>query len=172
MVVGIGRVGGRGAWPEDSQQQSLQFIYTLLLILAKATYSWCFIHSLFLCKNLNAACADFSRFVKNFLCLLFSKAGLKRLLNTREPFNPIQDGPFWGRSRMGGGAKRLPSLKSVTHILQRWHSYILPKEDPPKILITLAHLLSSADINIFLSEISKFCYIRKYKHRLHFGKNL
>ena len=131
MVVGIGRVGGRGAWPEDSLQQNLQFIYTLLLILAKATYSWCFIHSLFLCKNLNAACADFSRFVKNFLCLLFSKAGLKRLLNTREPFNPIQDGPFWGRSRMGGGAKRLPSLKSVTHILQRWtwHSYTLPKED-------------------------------------------
>ena len=26
-----------------------------------------------------------------------------------------------------------------------------------------------ADISIFSSEISKFCYIRKYKYRLHFG---
>ena len=34
----------------------------------------------------------------------------------------------------------------------------------------LTHLLSSADISIFSSETSKFCYIRKYKHRLHFGK--
>ena len=34
-------------------------------------------------------------------------------------FNPIQDGLFWGCSRMGGGAKRPPPcLKSVTHILQ------------------------------------------------------
>ena len=33
-------------------------------------------------------------------------------------FNPIQDGLFWGFSRMEGGAKRPPSLKSVTHILQ------------------------------------------------------
>ena len=30
---------------------------------------------------------------------------------------PIQDGLFWGCSRMGG-QKGLPSLKSVTHILQ------------------------------------------------------
>ena len=33
--------------------------------------------------------------------------------------SPIQDGLFQGCSRTGGeGAKRLPSLKSVTHILQ------------------------------------------------------
>ena len=40
--------------------------------------------------------------------------------------NPIQDGFFWGYSRMweegGGGVKRLPTfLKSVTHILQWWN---------------------------------------------------
>ena len=34
-------------------------------------------------------------------------------------FNPIQDGLFWGCSRMGGGQKGPLSLKSVTHILQR-----------------------------------------------------
>ena len=33
------------------------------------------------------------------------------------PFNPIQDGPFRGFSRVGF-AKRPPSLKSVTRILQ------------------------------------------------------
>ena len=35
-------------------------------------------------------------------------------------FNSIQDGPFWGYSRMegGGGQKGAPSLKSVTYILQ------------------------------------------------------
>ena len=32
----------------------------------------------------------------------------------------------------------------------------------------VTHLLSSADISIFSSEISKFCYIRKYRYRLHF----
>ena len=29
--------------------------------------------------------------------------------------NPIQDGLFWGCSRIGGGQKGPPSLKSVTH---------------------------------------------------------
>ena len=39
----------------------------------------------------------------------------------------------WG----GGGAKRPPSLKSVTHIIsyndETWHSHTLPKEDPRNI---------------------------------------
>ena len=54
-------------------------------------------------------------------------------------FNPIQDGHFRGCSRMGG-AKRPPSLKSVTHIIsyndETLHSYTLPKEDPRNIWIT------------------------------------
>ena len=29
----------------------------------------------------------------------------------------------------------------------------------------MAHLLSSADISISLPEISKFCYIKKYRYR-------
>ena len=32
-----------------------------------------------------------------------------------------------------------------------------------------ANSLSFADINIFSSEINKFCYIRKRRYRLHFG---
>ena len=37
-------------------------------------------------------------------------------------FNPIQDGHFWGRSRMGRGvAKKAPSLKNITHIVKWWN---------------------------------------------------
>ena len=34
-------------------------------------------------------------------------------------FNPIQDGLFWGCSQMAGVQKGIPSVKSVTHILQQ-----------------------------------------------------
>ena len=50
--------------------------------------------------------------------------GLKKCeasgIHVNEPLlNTIQDGSFWGCSRMGGGgaAKRSPYLKSVIHIL-------------------------------------------------------
>ena len=33
----------------------------------------------------------------------------------------------------------------------------------------VTHRLGSADISIFSSEFSKFCYIRKWRYRLHFG---
>ena len=33
----------------------------------------------------------------------------------------------------------------------------------------VTHNLSSTDISIFSLEISKFCYIKKYRYRLHFG---
>ena len=33
----------------------------------------------------------------------------------------------------------------------------------------VTHPLSSADISIFSSEISKFCYIKKYRYRLNFS---
>ena len=36
----------------------------------------------------------------------------------KDLFNPILGGIFWDYSRLGGGIKRSPSLKSITHILQ------------------------------------------------------
>ena len=33
----------------------------------------------------------------------------------------------------------------------------------------VTHALSSTDISIFSPEITKFCYIKKYRYRLHFG---
>ena len=33
----------------------------------------------------------------------------------------------------------------------------------------VTHLVTSADISIFSKEFSKFCYIKKYRYRLHFS---
>ena len=40
--------------------------------------------------------------------------------------NPIQDGLFWGCSRMGGGQKGPHSLKSVTHPLMMKLDTVIP----------------------------------------------
>ena len=86
--------------------------------------------------------------------------------------NPIQDGLFRGWSRMwgcGGGAKRPPSLKSATHILQWWNlaQFYLTQRRSKKYMNHVTHLLSSADISIFSPEISKICYIKKCRYRLY-----
>ena len=85
-------------------------------------------------------------------------------------FNPVQDGLFWGCSRMGGGQKCPHSLNSFTHILQLWNlaELYLTKRRSKKYMNHVTHSLSSADISIFSPEISKFCYINKYKYRLYF----
>ena len=49
-----------------------------------------------------------------------------------QTLNPIQDAPFRGGSRMGGGAKRSP-LPKICHIyfaVMKLGSYNLLKEDP------------------------------------------
>ena len=88
-------------------------------------------------------------------------------------FNPIQDGLSWACSWIGeggGGGKVPPSLKSVTHILQ-WSNLAqlyLTQRSSKKYMNHVTHPLSSADISIFSPEISKFCYIKKYRYRLYF----
>ena len=85
--------------------------------------------------------------------------------------NPIQDGFFRCCLRMGGGrGKKAPSRKSVTHILQWWNlaQLYLTKRRSKKLYDHVTHPLSSADKNIFSPQISKFCYIKKYRYRLHF----
>ena len=51
-------------------------------------------------------------------------------------FNPIQDGLFWGCSRMGGGAfcALLPKIRrTYPKNGETWHSYTLPKEVPKNV---------------------------------------
>ena len=58
-----------------------------------------------------------------------------------------------------GRQKSAPSLKSATHEIRSI-----------KQINQVIYLLSSTDtdIGIFSLEINNFCYIRKYRHRLHF----
>ena len=84
--------------------------------------------------------------------------------------NPIQDGLFRNCSRMGGVFLPTPSLKSVAHILQWWNlaQLYLTQRRSKKYMNHVTHPLSSAGISIFSPEISKFCYIKKYRYRLEF----
>ena len=84
--------------------------------------------------------------------------------------NSTQNGPFLGCSRMWVGEKGLlpnichtcptmMKLGTVTPYLKKIQKYINP----------VLHPLSFADIRIHSQEITNFCYIKKYKHRLHFN---
>ena len=83
-------------------------------------------------------------------------------------------GLFPGTSRMGRGQKGSPSLKSVTHFLQWWNltQLYLTQRRTKNCMNYVTKSLSSADISTFSSEICKFCYIEKYKYRLHFNTQL
>ena len=108
-------------------------------------------------KIVNKASSKFDLKIKGGLCI-----------------NPIQNGRFPGCSMTwgggGGGGKKAPSPWNLSHISYKdetWHSYILPKEDPENRWITW-YTLWVLLTQHFSSEISKSCYIRKYKYRLYF----
>ena len=77
---------------------------------------------------------------------------------------------FFGAAHGCGGQKAPPSLKSVTHILQSWNlaQLYLTQRRSKKYINHVTHPLISPDISIFSPEISKFCYIKKYRYRLYF----
>ena len=62
------------------------------------------------------------------------------------------------------------SLNSVAQILQSWNLEKLyhTQRRSKKYMNHLTEHLSSAEISIFSPEISKFCFIKKYRYRLHF----
>ena len=74
------------------------------------------------------------------------------------PFNPIQDELL--TDERGGG--KAPSLKLVADILKWWNlAWLYHTFEDSKYISHVTHSLSSADVSIFSSEISKFCYIKK-----------
>ena len=77
--------------------------------------------------------------------------------------NAVQDGAAHGR-----GQKILPKTFYTHPKMMNFDSYTLPKEDPKNINYA-TDPLSSADVSIFSPEISNFCYIKKYRYRLHFN---
>ena len=89
-------------------------------------------------------------------------------------FNHIQDGSFWGCSRMGVGAKR-PPLPKICHTyptmmkLFNWCT-VMPYLKKIQKLYHVTPPMSPVDISSFSLEISKFGYIRKYMYRLYFDR--
>ena len=77
---------------------------------------------------------------------------------------------FWGAAHGWGGPKRPPSLKYVTHFLQCWNfaQLYLTYRRPKKYMNHVTQPLSSVGIISFSSKISKSCYIKKQRYRLHF----
>ena len=66
-------------------------------------------------------------------------------------------------------------LFEPAHICENYktrHSYTLPKEDQKKKKCEsrVIYPFNSADISIFSTEISKFCYIKKNRYRLNFDR--
>ena len=83
-------------------------------------------------------------------------------------------GSFWGCSRIGVQKCPLPPAprKSVTYILQWWNlgRLYLTQRRFKTYINHVTHPLGFADITIFSQKISNFCYIKKYRYRLHFNK--
>ena len=87
----------------------------------------------------------------------------KRLFFNTAFLNPIQDGPFWGYSWMGGGRGRSQesSLSKICHTYPTAAKLIaaqlyLAQRRSKKYLNQVTHPFSSADISISSPEISKF----------------
>ena len=97
----------------------------------------------------------------------FKKKVILQNVNYRD-FNPIEDGLFRCCSRIGGiFGSSLPKIFHTYPTMMKLELY-LTQGRPKKYVNHVAHLLSSAGISIFSSEISKFCYINKYRYRLDF----
>ena len=82
-------------------------------------------------------------------------------------FDTIQDGLFRGWSQMGGGGgKKTPknlSQKSCSD--ETWHNYTNKNQ---KIYESRNTPPEFCWHQYFSLEISKFCYVKKYRYRLHF----
>ena len=68
----------------------------------------------------------------------------------------------------GDGQKGPPLLKSVTRTLLWWNLAELYLRRTKKYMNHVTHSLCSANISIFSLEISKSCYIKKYRYTLNF----
>ena len=78
---------------------------------------------------------------------------------------------FFGAAHGWGATKRSP-LPKICHkyaIVMKLGTIIPYLKMAQKYMNHVTHPVNSADISIFSPEISKFCYIRKYRYRLHFN---
>ena len=119
--------------------------------------------------NIFSICFKFT-IPKDHFCDVFSFSFSLSILLLKMSFDPFQEGLFGVAHGLVGAAKRPPSIKSVTPILQWWNlaQLYLTQGRSKKYMNHMAYPLSSADISSFSPEIKKFSYIKKYRYRLHF----
>ena len=86
--------------------------------------------------------------------------------------NTIMDGLFRACSQMGGGGAKRPLLLSKicqTYPAMMKLGTVIPyPKKTQKYMNHVTHPLNFGDIRIFSPEISKFCYIKKYRYRFYF----
>ena len=79
--------------------------------------------------------------------------------------NSIQAEPFRGFSRMKGeGAAKRPPFHKICHT----YPTMMELGELIPYLKKIHKIYKLLDISVFLLEISKFCYIKKYRYRLYF----
>ena len=86
-------------------------------------------------------------------------------------FNPIQDGHFRGCSWIGGGGKKgpLPKICLTYPTVMKLGAVIPYLKKIKKIYESCDTIPEFCWHQHFLKEISKFCYIKKYRYRFQFG---
>ena len=79
-------------------------------------------------------------------------------------------GFFGAADGLGEGCKKdpLPKICDTYPTMIKLGTVISYPRKIQKYMNHVTHPLSSSDINSFLPEIGKFCYIKKYMYRLHF----
>ena len=115
------------AWIAKLKRLSFRLMENFLKLAKKIHIECYYTHSIFIItlKDLAKRLLIKSLFIKHFTLLRFVKENFDF-----QVFNPIQDGPFRGCSRMGG------FLAHLTYNDETWHSSTLPKEDPKSIQFT------------------------------------
>ena len=100
----------------------------------------------------------------------FSVCFMNHFFQTYALFNPIQDGPFQGFSRIRGEPTR-PPLPKICHtypIMMKLGTVIPYLKKIQKIYESRDTPLDFCRHQHFSPEIRKFCCIQKYRYRLHF----
>ena len=85
-------------------------------------------------------------------------------------FNPIQDGFFQGFSWMGEAKRPLPKICHTYLTMMKLGTVILYLNKFQKLYKSHDTPLGFCWHLHFLPEISKFCYIRKYRYRFHLDR--
>ena len=86
----------------------------------------------------------------------------------KSDFNPIQDGLFRGCLRMWGPKKSpLPKIRHTYPTMMKLDTVVPYLKKIQKLYESRGTPLDFCSHQHFLPEISKFCYVKKYRYRFH-----